>query len=214
MRRDRVSGTHRRRYKRGATHNHVEVTREQPVLEHTAVGDVDALALVRDNDDRAAQGDVAPEVHVAGDGEMVELNDLGDLLEALLELLDLYDFRQLCFPLQKLYPLHLLEVVPKLDDRRRLEHALLVDDQLAVLERVDVRLDQQQVRAALHRQEARPRNVDTMAVLEVLDRGTSGGLELDDRLTIVVHLRVDDDLELHALVLHDALDRCQNCERV
>lgn len=71
------------------TYDHVEVTREQPVLEHTAVGDVDPLALVRDDDHRPAQGDVAAKVHVAGDGQMVELDDLGDLLEPLLELLDL-----------------------------------------------------------------------------------------------------------------------------
>ena len=31
------------------TYNHVQVTREQPVLENAAVGDVDPLALVGDN---------------------------------------------------------------------------------------------------------------------------------------------------------------------
>ena len=40
-------------------------------------------------DDGASESDVATEVDVAGNGEMVELDDLGDLLEALLELLDL-----------------------------------------------------------------------------------------------------------------------------
>ena len=58
-------------------------------VEHAAVGDVDALALVRDDDHRPAQRHVAPEVHVTGHREMVELEDLGDLLEPLLELLDL-----------------------------------------------------------------------------------------------------------------------------
>lgn len=40
---------------------------------------------------------------------------------------------------------HLLEVIAQLDDRRSLKHSLRVDDQLAVLERVDVALDQQQI---------------------------------------------------------------------
>ena len=71
------------------TYDHVEVTREQPVLEDAAVGDVDALALVGDDDDGAAEGDVPAEVDVARDGQMIELEDLRNLLEALLEVLDL-----------------------------------------------------------------------------------------------------------------------------
>jgi hypothetical protein len=55
---------------------------------------------------------------------MIQLKDLGYLLESFLELLDL------------------LEVIAKLDDRRRLEHPLLVDHKLAVLERVDVAFDE------------------------------------------------------------------------
>jgi len=55
---------------------------------------------------------------------MVQLDDPGDLLEPFLELSNL------------------LEVVAELDDRRRLEHPVRVDDQAAVLERVDVALDE------------------------------------------------------------------------
>ena len=58
---------------------------------------------------------------------MVELDDLGDLLEALLELRDL------------------LEVVAELDDRRSFKHALGVNDELTMLEGVDVTLDEQEV---------------------------------------------------------------------
>ena len=92
---------------------------------------------------------------------MVELNDLGDLLEALLELLDL------------------LEVVTELDDRRRLEHTLLIEEELTVLERVDVALDEEKIGAALHGQETVTRNVNSMSVLEVLNGSTSSSLELD-----------------------------------
>ena len=69
--------------------NHIEIPAEEPVLKDAPVGDIDALALVRDDNDRPAQRHVAPEVDVAGHGEMVELDDLGDLLEPLLELLNL-----------------------------------------------------------------------------------------------------------------------------
>ena len=108
-------------------YDQVEVTREQPVLEHTAIGDVDALTLVRDDDNCSTQCDVATEIHIASDCQVVELDDGRDLLEALLELRDL------------------LEVVAELDDRRSLEHALGVDDELTMLEGVDVTLDEEEV---------------------------------------------------------------------
>ena len=91
---------------------------------------------------------------------MVELKDLRNLLEPFLELRDL------------------LEVVTELDDRCRLEHPLLVDDKLAVLEGVDVGLDEEQVGAGLDGEEAASGNVDTVRAVEVLDRGTSSSLEL------------------------------------
>ena len=112
---------------KNATYNEVEVTGHQPVLEDTAVGDIDPLALVRDDDDGTTESDVAAEVDVASDSQVVELDDLGDLLEALLELLNL------------------LEVVTKLDDGRCLKHALWVNDELAVLQRVNVGLDEQEI---------------------------------------------------------------------
>ena len=86
---------------------------------------------------------------------MVELNDLRNLLEALLELRDL------------------LEVVAELDDGRRLEHALRVDDELAMLERVDVALDEQQITACLDWEETTAGNVDSMRIVKVLHRRTS-----------------------------------------
>lgn len=45
--------------------------------------------MKRLTDDGATQSNVAAKVDITGDSEMVKLNDLGDLLEALLELLDL-----------------------------------------------------------------------------------------------------------------------------
>jgi hypothetical protein len=97
-------------------------------------------------------------------------------------------------------------MVTQFDDRGCLEHALLVDDELAVLERVDVALDEQKIGAALYRQETLARNVDAVGVLEVLDSSTSSGLELNDGVAVICGLGVDDDLELETFRLHDALE--------
>lgn len=72
-------------------------------------------------------------------------------------------------------------MVTQLDDRGSLEHALFVYNELAVLEAVDIRLDEKQVGATLHRQEATTRNVDTVSVPEVLDSSTGGGLQLEEK---------------------------------
>lgn len=114
-------------------------------------------------------------------------------------------------------------MIPKLDDGSALEHPRGVEQELAMFKRVDVTLDQQQIRAALDWQEARTRNVDTVGIVEVLDRGSGSSLELqqmlsdqtmkrvdcadlNDSLAVLVDLRVDDDFELHLLGLHDPLE--------
>ena len=91
---------------------------------------------------------------------MIQLYDLRDLLEPLLELLNL------------------LEMVAQLDDGRSLKHPVRVNDQLTMLKRVDVALDEEQVGAGLDGKEARARDVDPVRVPEMLDCGSSGGLEL------------------------------------
>ena len=75
-----------------------------------------SIQCERPTDDSAPQRNVAAEVYISGDSQVIELNDLGDLLEALLELRDL------------------LEVIAELDNGGGAEHAVLVDDELAVLE--------------------------------------------------------------------------------
>lgn len=69
-------------------------------------------------------------------------------------------------------------MVTQLDDRSRLEHPGLIEDQLTMLKRINVALDEQQVRTTLHGQEAFTGNIDSMSILEVLDRGTSSSFEL------------------------------------
>ena len=127
---------------------------------------------------------------------MVELDDARDAGDALLEVADL------------------LEVGAQLDQRRGPE-AVGVDGQLAMLEAVQVRLDQHQVGAGLDGQEASARHVDAVGVLEVPDGRAHGRLELDDgdvRLALLVGgdgLVVGDDLHLERVVLDDILDRLE-----
>lgn len=107
---------------------------------------------------------------------------------------------------------NLLEVVAQLDDGSCLKHPVLIDDELTVLKRVDVALDEQQIGTALDGQEAATRDIDAVAVLEMLDGSASGGLKLNDCLAVIGLLGVDDDLELHAVVVHDTLQCYEECE--
>lgn len=127
---------------------------------------------------------------------MIQLHDAGNAGDVFLEVRDL------------------LEVGTQLDDGYTTE-TVGVHDQLAVLETVEVRLDQQQVGAGLDRQEATTGHVDTVGILEVTDGGTNSGLQLDDRdisLALLVggdRLLVGDDLHLELVILNDTLDGTQ-----
>ncbi|KFY19362.1 hypothetical protein V491_04478 [Pseudogymnoascus sp. VKM F-3775] len=55
------------------------------VLEDGSRWDVDGASLRSDDDDSSLERDAAAEVDRAGDGEMVELEDLGDTGDVLLE---------------------------------------------------------------------------------------------------------------------------------
>jgi hypothetical protein len=91
---------------------------------------------------------------------VIQFQDLGNLFKPLLEVLDL------------------LEMISQLDNRCGLEHPVRIDDQLSVLQRVDIALDEQQVGAGFNRQEARARHIDAVSILEVLNSGTSSGFKL------------------------------------
>ena len=98
---------------------------------------------------------------------------------------------------------HLLEMVAKLDHRNVIKHPVRVHHQLAVLQRVNVTLDQQQIRARFDGKESATRNVDTVGTLEVLDGCSRRRFKLDDCLAIVCRLWINDDLQIHPLVFHD-----------
>jgi hypothetical protein len=170
-----------------------QATLHNTVLKHGSRGNVNGAALGGNNDNGSLEGDVAAEVNRSGNSEVVQLDDAGNTGNALLEVGDL------------------LEVGTELDDGDTTE-AVGVHDKLAVLETVQVRLDDHQVGAGLDGQEAATGHVDTVGVLEVADGRTDGGLQLVDSLvglTLLIGgngLLVRDDLHLQLVLLNDTLD--------
>ena len=100
-------------------------------------------------------------------------------------------------------------MVTKLDHRRVLKHPAWIDHQLAVLQRIDITLDQQQIGARFHGKESAARDVDAVRAFEVFDGCTRRRLELDDGLAVVQVLLVDDDLQIQVLGLHHPLESRQ-----
>ena len=101
---------------------------------------------------------------------MVQFHNLWDCLESPLEVGNLQSHPQSAtsafgreFERGSENESNLLEVVTQFDHWGRVEHAGFIQDKLAVLERVDIALDQQQVRAALDWQESTPWNIDTVS---------------------------------------------------
>ena len=173
-----------------------QATLHNTVLQNRARRHVDGAPFRGNDDDRTLQGHVAAEVDGAGDGQVVEFDDARDAGDVLLEVRDL------------------LEVGAELDDGDAAE-AVGVHDELAVLEAVQVRLDEEQVGAGLDGEETAAGHVDAVGVAEVADGGADGGLQLVDGLvgvTLLVGgdgLLVGDDLHLELVLLDDALDGAQ-----
>ena len=163
------------------------------VLQNRSRRNVYCAALRGHNNHCALQGHVTTQVDGTGDGQVVQFDNARNARNTFLEVRDL------------------LEVRSKLDHRNTTE-AVGVHDQLAVLETVEIRLNQQEVGAGLHGQEATTGDVDAVTVLEVTDGSTSGSLELVDSLvglTLLVggdRLFVGDNLHLELVLLNNTLD--------
>lgn len=166
---------------------------DDDVLKDGAWGDVNGAALGGHDDDGSLEGDTTAKVDGTRDGEVVELEDTRDAGDVVHEVGDL------------------LEVCSELDQGGVTE-AVGVDDELAVLEGVEVRLDEHEVGAGLDGQEAATGHVDSVSVLEVADGSTDGSLELDDGdvcLALLVGgdgLAIGDDLHLEAALFDNTLD--------
>lgn len=163
------------------------------VLQDRSRRNINGATLGSNDDDGTLEGDAAAQVDGTSDGQMVELDDLGDGGDVLGEIGDL------------------LEVAAELDEGRVAE-AGGAHLQLAVLNGVEIRLDEHEVGASLDGQETPTGHVDTVGVVEVADGSTDSGLELDNAdvaLALLVTrdgLAVGNDLHLQLIVLNHALD--------
>ncbi|KAG5463032.1 MAG: hypothetical protein BJ554DRAFT_2252, partial [Olpidium bornovanus] len=161
------------------------------IVKDGARRNVYAGTVVGNDDDGSLEHDVVAERDVARYGKVVQLEDVRGPGEPGQEVGDL------------------LKVVSELHVGYRGEQAPRVHRQLAVVQRVQIRGDQEQVRSRLDWQEARPRHVDAVRAFEMFDRRADGRLQLDDLLALVGRLVVYDDVQIELLVLQDALDRLQ-----
>lgn len=160
------------------------------VLQHRAVGNVDLLALLADTDNGALESHALAEHDVTGDGQMVQLQNLGHVGDSLLEVR------------------HLLVVASQLDEGRTAK-SRGVHLQTASVESVQIGLDKQQIGTRLDGQETSSGDVDTHAALEVSNGGTNSGLELQNGNVVLADgdaLLVGDDLRVELVVLNDTLD--------
>lgn len=170
-----------------------QATLDNNVLKDGSRRNINGVALGCNNDDGTLEGDAAAKVDGTGNGQVVELKNLGDRRNARLE------------------AGNLLEVTTKLDERSWAETGR-VDHELTVLEGVEVRLDEHEVGAGLDGKETTTGNVDTVGVVEVADGGTDSSLELDNAnvgLTLLVgrdRLAVGNDLHGEFVALDNALD--------
>ena len=73
---------------------------------------------------------------------------------------------------------YLLEMISQPDYWCSSEHSLLVNDQLAMFQRIYVTLYQKQVGTRFDREEPRTRYVDTVGIAEVLDSRPSRSFKL------------------------------------
>lgn len=168
---------------------YAQATGNDNVLQNGSIRDLDLVSFLAHDNHGALELDALAKSDVARDCEVVELDDLGDLRDALLEVADLF------------------EVTAQLDEGGAAEPAR-VHYERAVLNVVQIALDQEQVRARLHRQEPRPGDVDAAGVLEVANGGTDRGLELQNvqvHAAVLDGLGVGDDLHLELVVVDEAL---------
>ena len=168
-------------------------TLNDDVLENGTRRNVDCGAFCRNDDDSSFECNTAAKVDRTGDGQVVKLNNLGDRRNAVLE------------------AGNLLEVAAELDERSRAE-AVGVNHKLAVLQGVQIGLDEHEVGAGLDGQETLPGDIDTVSALEVLDGSTDSGLELEDRnmgLALLggrERLDIGYDLDAKLVLLNNTLD--------
>ena len=135
------------------------------------------ITFVGDDENRSLQGNILAECYVSNNSQMVEFKDIGNTHEAL---------QVVC---------NLGEVGAKLHKRELRVGSERVTLQDALVKVVDVGLHVEQVRGGLHWEEPSSGNIDSEGVLEALDGGTDGSLELNNVSTVSKLFVVRNDVQ-------------------
>ena len=119
--------------------------------------------------------------------------------------------------------LDLFEVVAELDQRDITKHAFGVHGKFAMVQSVQVRCDEEEIRGRLYRKEPASGDVDAVCILKMLDGGSNGGfklqylfsrfqrlinesVEVPSRLAVGTYLLVHNDFKVKLTILNDTLD--------
>ena len=145
--------------------DNVKFTSDNLVFEDRSGGDVDASAVVGNNDDGSLEGDFGAKVNVTRDRELIEFEQVGGRSEAFIIARDI------------------LEVRAEFDNGGASKVTRGIHDQSSMLKLVEVRLDGKQVGSGLDGQETIARHVNTVSVLEELNGSSGGSFELNHILT-------------------------------
>ena len=145
--------------------------------------------MISHNDDSPLKDNILAKVNIASHRQMIKFNDVRGRGKA----------RQVLG--------NLFEMVSKFDNGNRRKLALRIQNQLTMRQGVQVRLDQEQVRARLYWQEARPRYIDAMSIGKVFDGCPDGSFQLDDfSARLFNHLVIDNDFQIEGSRFKDSLD--------
>lgn len=157
------------------------------VLDNGTCRDHNLIAGVCNHNDGAFESRICAKIDVTGNGEVIEFENIWDASEALQILTNL------------------LKLCTELNDWGSRKLSGRVHDEAAGFEGVHVALNEHEIRGGLDRKEASTRHIDTASIVEVGDGGADGCFELNDLLASNF-LVVDNDVKLHFVGLHDALD--------
>lgn len=167
------------------------ITRHNLILQNRTGRNVNPIAVVRNDNHRAAKRNAPAERHVTADGQMVQINHVRHVREAGQKLANLAEM-----------------IVAQLDQRRGREHSLRRHHQRTGSQAVQIRHHQQQIGRLLDGQETRSRHIDADTTLEAFHRRTDGRFQLNHAQPVIERFVVDDRLHVERLVGQHTIDGC------
>jgi len=137
-----------------------EISRNDLVFQNRSSRNVDAVAVISDDDHGTFKYDPLAKPDVPRNGQMVQFQNIRNAIES----------RQVVG--------NLIELGSKFDEGSGGKHSFGVHDERAGVERVKIGHDEQQIRGLLNRQKTASGNVDAYGAFEVMNRRPDRSLQL------------------------------------